>query len=318
MENKLILICSDVSEATTDVVCKWLNHYNKKFLRISCDNIITIKTTIIKNDEVDVLFEIDGIEYKLSDFKSYWYRRSYLKFANFEPVDYSYEGLNLSTEMNRYLMEEYTKIIEFFSFKLNEIAILNKFEDNKINKLSILALAKELDISIPDTYVVNDFNLLDFNAERYITKAVSDFIIIADAKNYYSMTQRVTESDGQNIRDTLIQKEVKKNFEIRSFFFNNTFYSSAVFSQDNDKTELDFRNYDFENPNNVVPYKLPQELESKLLKLATKVGLKSGSFDIAYTDTDEYVLFEVNPVGQFEQVSGPCNYNIHKLIAQYL
>lgn len=318
MGNKLILICSDISEATTDDVCRWLNYYNKKFIRISNENLIVIKTVIIKNNEVDIVFEIDDKEYKLSDFDSYWYRRSKLNFEKLNPVEYIYQEINLSDKMNLFLLNEYDKITDFFKFKLNQIAVLNKYEDNNLNKLTVLTVAKEMGIKVPDTYIVDDFKLLNFNKESYITKAVSDFIIVSENKSYYSMTQRIDENDGEMMKKSLIQKEVKKKFEIRSFFFNRTFYSSAIFSQENDKTELDFRNYDFENPNNIVPFKIPNYIENKLLKLSDKLGLKSGSFDIAYTFDDEYVLFEVNPVGQFEQVSGPCNYNLHKLIAQSL
>jgi glutathione synthase/RimK-type ligase-like ATP-grasp enzyme len=129
------------------------------------------------------------------------------------------------------------------------------------------------------------------------------------------MTERIKENECDSFSNSLVQKEVKKKFEIRSFFFNRTFYSSAIFSQENTKTTLDFRNYDYENPNRVVPYKLPEEIENKLLQLADRFSLKSGSYDLAYDDQGDYVLFEVNPVGQFEQVTSPCNYKIHQLIA---
>ena len=139
-----------------------------------------------------------------------------------------------------------------------------------------------------------------------------------NGKSYFSTTKRVEKKDFKEIHYSLVQNEVNKQFEIRSFYFNNQFFSSVIFSQENPKTELDFRNYDHENPNRVVPFKLPEDLEYKLAKLCHQLNLKSGSFDIAYTKNNEYVLFEVNPVGQFEQVSFPCNYKLHKRIAEYL
>lgn len=315
MNDKLILICSDVSEPSTDIVCSWLSYYDKKFVRISDENVIDIKNIIIKDNYIDINFTIDNVTYKLSDFKSYWYRRSRLKFAKFSEVKFLYNGKDISSKMNVFLQKEYNKVIEFFEMKLNQLAILNKFKDNNINKLQVLSLASNLGIKVPDTYVLNDFEMLDFSNENYITKAISDFVIIDDKTTFYSMTQRVDYEDGEDIHYSLIQKEVQKKFEIRSFYFNNRFFSSAIFSQENDKTKLDFRNYDFENPNRVVPFKLPGSVEEKIIKLCNMLDLKSGSFDFAYTKDGEYLLFEVNPVGQFEQVSAPCNYNIHKEIA---
>ncbi|UOK43465.1 MULTISPECIES: grasp-with-spasm system ATP-grasp peptide maturase [Flavobacterium] len=315
MNDKLILICSDVSEPSTDIVCSWLNYYDKKFVRVSAENIIDIKSIVIKDNYIDINFNIDNEGYKLSDFKSYWYRRSRLKFAIFSEVKFLYNGKDISSKMNVFLEKEYNKVVEFFEMKLNQLAILNKFKDNNINKLQVLSLANDLGIKVPETYVLNDFSMLDFSNEGYITKAISDLAIIDNDTTFYSMTQRVNYDDGKNIWYSLIQKEVQKKFEIRSFYFNNRFFSSAIFSQENDKTKLDFRNYDFENPNRVVPFKFPISLEEKISKLCNKLDLKSGSFDFAYTNEGEYVLFEVNPVGQFEQVSAPCNYNIHKEIA---
>jgi ATP-GRASP peptide maturase of grasp-with-spasm system len=315
MKNKFILICSDLSESSTDTVCSWLSYYNKNFLRISNENVITIKEVIIKNNYLDIIFNIDEIEYKLSNIKSYWYRRSRLKFAKINQVKYQYEAIDLSNEVNSFLQEEYNKVIEFFEYKLNELSVLNKFNDNYINKLNVLALAQKLGIKTPETRVLNDFTKLKFDKNKYITKAISDLTIKKNNRFFYCMTQRIDFRDGEDLFYSLVQKEVKKKFEIRSFFFNNKFFSSAIFSQENDKTSLDFRNYDDENPNRVVPFKLPQNIEDKLLKLCKTIDLKSGSFDLAYTNENDYILFEVNPVGQFEQVSFPCNYNIHKEIA---
>lgn len=40
----------------------------------------------------------------------------------------------------------------------------------------------------------------------------------------------------------------------------------AIFSQENDKTKIDFRNYDIANPNRCVPYKLPRRIEKQLIR----------------------------------------------------
>ena len=49
-----------------------------------------------------------------------------------------------------------------------------------------------------------------------------------------------------------------------------------------------------------------------------ELKLASGSFDIIVTKSNEYVFLEVNPIGQFSQVSIPCNYFIEKRLAEIL
>lgn len=39
---------------------------------------------------------------------------------------------------------------------------------------------------------------------------------------------------------------------------------------------------------------------------------------MVFTKKEEYIFLEVNPVGQFNMTSVPCNYNLEKIIAQKL
>lgn len=48
------------------------------------------------------------------------------------------------------------------------------------------------------------------------------------------------------------------------------------------------------------------------------IEIKSGSLDLIVDENGDYVFLEVNPIGQFAQVSIPCNYFIEKYIANYL
>lgn len=45
---------------------------------------------------------------------------------------------------------------------------------------------------------------------------------------------------------------------------------------------------------------------------------QTGSIDIVVDKLDVYYFLEVNPIGQFKQVSSPCNYNLEEKIAKFL
>ena len=113
----------------------------------------------------------------------------------------------------------------------------------------------------------------------------------------------------------MFQRMIEKEFELRIFFLNNTFYASAIFSQIDNQTKTDFRNYNDCKPNRTPPYKLPVKIQNKLSILMSKLTLNSGSIDLIVTPLGKYVFLEVNPIGQFAQVSIPCNYYLEKIMA---
>ena len=89
----------------------------------------------------------------------------------------------------------------------------------------------------------------------------------------------------------------------------------AIFSQNDTQTEVDFRHYNNKTPIGLFhtnyPKPLKQKLKKKLMKL---LNLTTGSIDMILTKKKEYVYLEVNPVGQYDMVSVPCNYYLIRLL----
>jgi ATP-GRASP peptide maturase of grasp-with-spasm system len=154
-----------------------------------------------------------------------------------------------------------------------------------------------------------------------MTKPIQrSFDVTFDDKKYLSLTKRISNENLSEIPDifflSLFQEEIKKQYEIRSFYLDGEFYSMAIFSQKDAQTSEDFRHYNYEKPNRTVPYKLPEEICSKLKIFMNEIGLNCGSFDIIYDLDGNYIFLEVNPVGQFGFVSYPCNYYVERRIAE--
>jgi glutathione synthase/RimK-type ligase-like ATP-grasp enzyme len=117
---------------------------------------------------------------------------------------------------------------------------------------------------------------------------------------------------------TLFQNEIEKAFELRIVYIKNHFFAMAIFSQNDEKTKIDYRNYNRQKPNRTIPYTLPQDIVVKLQHLMNQLELDSGSIDMIVTNTNEYVFLEVNPTGQLGWVSEHCNYYLEQKIAYYL
>jgi len=106
------------------------------------------------------------------------------------------------------------------------------------------------------------------------------------------------------------QKLIEKKFEIRAFLLVDTFYSMAIFND-----EIDGRNNQKESRR--VPFKLPENIEIKLLKLLKKLNYNFASIDLL-SDGESLYFLELNPVGQFGNLSHECNYNLDREIALIL
>lgn len=194
-----------------------------------------------------------------------------------------------------------------------------------INKLVVLNVAKECGLIIPETLVTNrKSDILTFigHNKSIIVKPLSEpFFYSYDNANYGLYTQLLTMRElaemPEKIFPCLVQNCIKKDFEIRVFYIDEDFYSAAILSQANSQTEVDFRKYNFENPNRLIPCDIPLRLKLKIVKFMHKMNLKTGSLDLIKSGKD-YVFLEVNPVGQFGMISKPCNYDLDKVIAKYL
>lgn len=324
----MIFVCSDSTDFSTTHVIKWINYLGGSYIRFNENDKIRFLKTI---GLTDFLFELQTETskkiFKFSEIKSYWYRRGGMS-PNFDRVE---NHTPYSKDINHYLSNEYFAVSDFMENLLESKTAhrIGKRSFNLINKLNLLQKASELQLDVPDTLITTSkADLLEFyikNKTRgIITKDAHHPLTINFSKTELGVfyTSEVLLSHITCLPEsfflTKFQEKLDKDFEIRTFFLNDKTYSVAIFSQSDSKTKLDFRRYNFTKPNRTPPYNLPDIVKLKLLRLMKNIGLNSGSIDIVYTKDERFVFLEVNPIGQFYQVSYPGNYNIEKVIADYL
>ncbi len=310
-----------MDDLSTNDVIDWLRYYNEEYLRISEFDEILYDRVIITNKRFEVILKINDVVYQLSNFKGFWYRRSHFKLF--------FKGLEIKSkldkELNRHLFTEAHEIHKLVKTYI-EIRSINKQDDIYLNKLDVLRAASELGIKIPNSIVTNNKkDLMVFYNEnkQLITKNFSQGIFVKyRGMNLGSSTKFVDSKVIEDLPDlfhySLFQEMINKLFEVRVFFINNQYYASAIFSQNSEKTKLDFRNYDRNKPNRTPPFKLPKNTLEKLKLLMKEININSGSIDLIVSTSEEFIFLEVNPIGQFSQVSLPCNYYLEKEIAKQL
>ncbi|NJL11421.1 MAG: hypothetical protein HC908_18240 [Calothrix sp. SM1_7_51] len=200
---------------------------------------------------------------------------------------------------------------------------ISSFFKAEVNKLFVLNRAIIHGIDIPYSVAYGSYLIYSIDSisrNNFIIKSVAPDPMSSDNfGNWWNIY--TNDMNDINLGDEdfpiFLQTKIEKDFEVRTFFLDDKFYSMAIFSQANSKTRVDFRRYDFEKPNRRVPFKLPSLLEDKCRNLLNDLGLNSGSLDFLIKD-NKYYFLEINPVGQFGMVSYPCNYNLEKLIAEHL
>ena len=78
------------------------------------------------------------------------------------------------------------------------------------------------------------------------------------------------------------------------------------------------RHYDDEKPNFCTAFELPEDLNQKLILLMKRLNLMTGSIDMIKSTNGLYYFLEVNPIGQYGEISESLNYGLDEEIANFL
>ncbi len=325
-----VLIDSNEEDYSTEFVINWLNYFNQNVIRLNSESPFNLIKIELDKNKPYAIFSVDNKIINTNDIKSFWYRRGDIKIE----FKFEHEGIDekLKKRVYNHLFHELTALKDAIYIILEERKTLGSFFNHSINKIQLLVAAKKIGLEIPKTIICNNRrDLEEFSRKNIsiITKSIQEmgiFEIINKKSNmpevYGLYTTEVNSKLIENFPEVFLfskfQEKLDKAIELRIFILDDKVFSMAIFSQSNIKTKVDFRKYDFKTPNRNVPFKLPFEIEEKLLKLMKCMELTTGSVDMILTKEGKYVFLEINPIGQFGMVSSPCNYYLEKKIAQYL
>ncbi len=329
----MLLILSDESDVSTNDVVNWLNYFSVYYKRVNGNSSINLKNIYLSDEGVKWNLTITEnfnplpVSISSDSISQFWYRRGALSInksltisPNFSPANYQ-----VIDELQRCINDNQNDVIDFLYHNLQSVKSIGSWYENDTIKIVNLQIAKQTGLLIPPTTIVNTKEeLIQFLHKhgKCITKGINYNGFLLDRKLSGGCgTELIKEEDINNIAETfapsLIQKYLEKLFEIRIFYIDGKCYSAAIFSQQDEKTKIDFRNYNEERPNRIVPYQLPVDIEQKLVKFMNAIEMKSGSIDLIVSPQLDYIFLEVNPVGQFGWISDSCNYTIDKVIASY-
>lgn len=328
----ILILSRESAESTTEAIIDWLKFYNKDYYRFNGEDLFNGNSEIkfYLEDGVwgFVINSSNGIQIKSKDITSVWFRRAF-DFNIDSIIDIKPDNIkeyDIIKGINNYHRRE-----AFAVFSLIERSLCDRFWLNRpsdINdKLLVLAKAQNCGLRIPPTMVTNSkpflYDFLKTNS-FVITKACTDGKGFKIGEDFISgLTEKVdydslSNCPGDIFFPSLFQSGIVKKYEVRSFFIDGDFFSVAIFSQLNEKTRLDYREYDEEFPNRAEVIKLPLEIENALKSLMNSLNINCGSIDLIKAEDDTYYFLEINPVGQFLGISENGNLNLDKILAEKL
>ncbi|MCL1934679.1 MAG: grasp-with-spasm system ATP-grasp peptide maturase [Candidatus Azobacteroides sp.] len=318
----MVLIISIEEDISTFNVIDWLLCQDKKYIVLFPHESINVSKLFISISDKTVQISSNNDNLGIT---SLWYRRGNMNvdaiFKNTASIEKIKSKKLLMKQLNKENRDLQLSTIDFLAHQLS-----SKIDDyiftHNINKINVLDNAVKVGLKIPETIITTDksvlFDFLTRHEGKIITKPISEVLVISDNEyDYYTYTSKI--DDIQNFPNTffpsLFQQMIDKDYELRIFFLKNRCYSTAIFSQHDQKTKIDFRNYNREKPNRYIPYQLPKYIEHRIIKLIKNLNLDSGSIDMIVDKQSHYYFLEINPVGQYGMISDPCNYNLDKEIA---
>lgn len=319
----MILLLSNDGDLSCDIVQNWLSDLSYPWIRLNAYDLLKSKVDISLTRSGEYKISIDGHLLPLQDINAVWYRKfgffrcseSYLKLMNNNKLD----DIALS-----YIVKEFATVLDTICDALSHKNWLTNPNNFANNKIKVLKAAQECGLLIPHTHITNHSDHLEDFCEDLISKSIYDPTIASWGKENRSMmyTTKISNNDIDNLPPlflpSMVQNLVDKKFEIRTFFLDGECYSMAIFSQNDQTTKYDFRCYNWIKPNRCVPYKLDIQTENKVICLMSNLGLNCGSLDFIMDNKGCLYFLEVNPTGQFGMVDFPCNYNLHKKVAEKL
>ncbi|MDX8554359.1 grasp-with-spasm system ATP-grasp peptide maturase [Tenacibaculum sp. 1B UA] len=330
----MVLILSEENDTSTNLVLDHFIHNKKLVKRHNGENQKQFGYISLFINDLSFSIKLEQGSIKLTDNKSnkelditsVWFRRPYSGVNDFNISLNSKDSIN-SESAYRSILNNY-KIFKDYLFNNIVKKSLGSYNITGLNKIKTLSLAKGVGLTIPKTIITNNreevVRFLSVSSNGLICKAIHEAFHDKSYLNegFWISNKTTAIYDINDVPDSfgpsIFQENIFKEYEIRTFYLNGEFFSSCIFSQNNEKTKIDFRNYDEKKPNRMVPYKLPKEIQNQIKKLMELSKLNTGSIDFIKNKKGQYIFLEINPVGQFDFVSKSCNFNIDKRIYNYL
>jgi ATP-GRASP peptide maturase of grasp-with-spasm system len=317
---KMTLILTQNTEDCTNLVIDWFLYNSHKYIRINTENLIQEIDISISSESDEFCLSFSNLpELNINEISGIWFRKGEIILD----IDPYLKDNNLKNHL-QYLSNEWNTVANYFYniiLQKSNTSCIGINDQLKSNKLISLHKAQKAGLKIPETIITSRKKNIDsflLQKEKLIIKGIQEVITFKENGIIYgTFTEGI--SNTSFIRNDInfpscFQEQIEKKADLRIFYLKKQTYTTAIF---NTTDTVDYRkNYHLNQ--RAVPFKLPNQIEDRLIVFMEEMGLDTGSIDMIYTKNKEFVFIEVNPFGQYSGYSYDCNYNLEKAIAETL
>jgi glutathione synthase/RimK-type ligase-like ATP-grasp enzyme len=190
-------------------------------------------------------------------------------------------------------------------FRMDEEQRIRRAE----HKLLQLRVAREVGLEVPRTLVTNDPEAVRAFAPTcgggMVTKMLSSFAVYDErGGEHVVFTNRVRAEDledlaGLRLCPMTFQESVPKRLELRATVVGGRVFTASIDSGSSARAADDWRREGAAFAEEWQTYRLPPDIEARLLRLADEFGLNYGAADFILTPDGRHVFLEINPAGEF-------------------
>lgn len=174
------------------------------------------------------------------------------------------------------------------------------------DKFAQIRAAKAEGFYVPDTLISNDADMVNRFRQHHRTvcaKSIRTINWLRDRRSYGAFTTVIAAGaplprESIELTPTIYQEVIPKTFEVRLTVFGNYYCCTKIDSQKSEETSLDWRR-DLSYLKNLTDIDIDEQLHTKAKGVLKRLGLRFGTFDLAYNEQHGWVFFEVNESGQF-------------------
>lgn len=315
----MILIITEQNDFSTCKVIDWLDHHGVEWMRLNERDIVGVSYHLFPEGSTTMILNTVYNTIQMNELKGVWYRRGSLNFQIGEALS------SIVPKIKQHLSYEWETLKSCIEEKLEGLPAVGKLSTgDNLNRLKVLQKATEVGLKVPETIVTDSIaDLLVFKQQhkRIITKGIQrNPSFQRGDSGYFSFTKEVSDKMisecPEEFFPSLFQVFYPKQYELRIFYLDGGCYAMAQFPN-SETSQIDIRNTQSNKPRG-VPYRMPFEVENKVVRLMDVLGLNCGSIDMIVPQEDEFIFLEVNAIGQYDYLSVKCNYGLDERIAERL
>ena len=321
-KQKVIIITHTADNICIDTVSRFVQEAGGEAIRFNVDTypLHTRLSSVYQQQQQHIFLENETGSHTLHDATGIWYRRSYNVGKGLQDA--------LDKEFRQAAMQE-TKRTLFGMMEALDIFQMERFSVYRRleSKEEQLRIAVACGLKVPATCISNDAAAIrrfisSVNAP-VITKMQSSFAIYRQGVEHVVFTNAVDENHLQELESVqycpmVFQERIEKQLELRVTIVGYEVFAFSINSAVSERAATDWRKEGAALIQSWEPYRLPDEVQQKLLTFMDRYGLNYGAIDLILTPDNQYYFLEVNAAGEYFWLDELCDNAISRQIAQVL